>query len=60
MRPAPGNPAATKPKPPRPIETIYRGRQVAGLLIIGGLLVTFALARANWHEVFPAGWWHIW
>ncbi len=53
-------PAAIKVPPAESIGTRYRGRQVAGLLIVGGLLVTFALARANWHEVFPAGWWHIW
>ena len=41
-------------------EVTYRGRQVVGLLILGGLMVAFALARANWHEVFPTGWWRVW
>ncbi len=53
-------PFAAKAKPGHPIESIYRARQVTGLLIIGGLLVAFGLARANWHEVFPTGWWHVW
>ncbi len=41
-------------------DAIYRGRQVAGLLIVAGLLVSWGLLRANWHEVFPTGWWNVW
>jgi hypothetical protein len=39
---------------------IYRSRQVTGLLIVGSLVLAFALARANWHELFPVGWWRVW
>ena len=35
----------------------YRGRQVTGLLILGGLLLGAALLRANWGDLFPVGWW---
>jgi hypothetical protein len=41
-------------------EAVYRARQVTGLLIIGGMMVAFALVRAHWHEVFPTGWWRVW
>ena len=39
---------------------IYRSRQISGLLIVGGVMLAFALSRANWHELFPVGWWHVW
>jgi hypothetical protein len=38
----------------------YRGRQISGLLLLGGILLTAALLRANWHDLFPTGWWHVW
>ncbi len=38
-------------------KSTYRSRQVAGLLIVAAAVLAFALARANWHEIFPVGWW---
>jgi hypothetical protein len=34
-----------------------RRQQVTGLLLIAAAIVVFALARADWHGIFPAGWW---
>lgn len=41
-------------------EALYRSRQVTGLLIVAGAVLAFALARANWHALFPTGWWRAW
>jgi len=38
----------------------YRSRQVAGLLIVAGAMLIFALFRANWLDLFPTGWWRVW
>ncbi len=54
------SPAAGRSKFAKGSEAIYRARQVTGLLIIGGIMIAFALIRANRHEVFPTGWWHVW
>jgi len=48
------------PRPRSPREAIYRSRQVNGLLIVVGLILAFAVARANWHSLFPVGWWRLW
>ncbi len=34
-----------------------RGRQIAGLLLLGGLVLGLSLLRASWHDLFPTGWW---
>ena len=47
-------------RPARTPEAAYRGRQVSGLLLLGGIVLSAALLRANWHELFPVGWWHVW
>jgi hypothetical protein len=39
---------------------VYRGRQVGGLLLLGGIFLGSALLRARWHDLFPTGWWHVW
>jgi hypothetical protein len=41
-------------------EQAYRRRQIFGLLLIAGALLTIALLRAPEHSIFPQGWWHIW
>ncbi len=38
----------------------YRGRQIAGLLVLGGGLLATALFRTHWYVLFPTGWWHVW
>jgi hypothetical protein len=38
----------------------YRGRQISGLLILGAVILTAALLRARWQDLFPTGWWHVW
>ena len=53
-------PDSLKAPQARSIETTYRARQVTGLLIVAALIIAFSLARANWHEVFPSGWWRVW
>jgi hypothetical protein len=45
---------------PRSLDAVYRGRQVSGLLLLGGILLAGALLRANWHNLLPTGWWHVW
>jgi hypothetical protein len=32
-------------------------RQIAGLLIIAGVILVIALLRADLHVLFPPGWW---
>jgi hypothetical protein len=55
LRPAPDKLSSEKQK-----EALYRSRQVTGLLIVASLVLAFALARANWHNLFPTGWWRAW
>jgi len=32
-------------------------RQISGLLIIAAIILLVALLRADWHALFPPGWW---
>jgi hypothetical protein len=34
-----------------------RRRQIFGLLLIVVVVLLFTLARADWHGIFPRGWW---
>ena len=34
-----------------------RRQQAAGILILAVLILALALLRADWHAIFPAGWW---
>jgi hypothetical protein len=34
-----------------------RRQQVVGLLLIAAAILVFALLRADWHALFPPGWW---
>lgn len=34
-----------------------RRQQAAGILILAALILALALLRADWHAIFPAGWW---
>lgn len=41
----------------RPLSASLRRRQVAGILLIAAAILVFALLRADWHGIFPPGWW---
>ncbi|HZZ40219.1 MAG TPA: hypothetical protein VFE06_13880 [Acidobacteriaceae bacterium] len=34
-----------------------RRQQAAGILILAALILGLTLLRANWHAIFPPGWW---
>jgi hypothetical protein len=34
-----------------------RRRQVYGILLLAVLILAFTLFRADWHALFPTGWW---
>ncbi|HEY1807459.1 MAG TPA: hypothetical protein VGG42_02800 [Acidobacteriaceae bacterium] len=34
-----------------------RRQQAAGILIIAALILALTLLRADWHAIFPPGWW---
>jgi len=37
-----------------------RKRQIYGLLLIAAAILVIALLRANFHNIFPPGWWRFW
>ena len=49
MRRAAGSRA---PQPPR-----VRRQQILGIVLIAVLILAFTLYRADWHNLFPRGWW---
>jgi hypothetical protein len=34
-----------------------RRQQLIGILIIAAAILVFTLLRADWHNLFPQGWW---
>jgi hypothetical protein len=44
----------------REVELALRRRQVAGVLILLGIIAGASIYRAGGFQVFPRGWWHIW
>jgi hypothetical protein len=38
-------------------EQVLRRRQVVGIVLITAAILAFALWRADWRGIFPAGWW---
>lgn len=34
-----------------------RRQQAAGILIVAVVILALTLLRADWHAVFPTGWW---
>jgi hypothetical protein len=34
-----------------------RRRQILGILLIAAAILLFTLLRADWHGIFPRGWW---
>lgn len=34
-----------------------RRQQLIGILIIAAAILAFTLFRADWHNLFPQGWW---
>jgi hypothetical protein len=39
------------------VTALLRRRQVFGILLIAAVILTFTLLRADWHGIFPHGWW---
>ncbi|MBW4026457.1 hypothetical protein [Acidipila rosea] len=37
-----------------------RRRQIAGLLLVAGVILAVALLRADPHVLFAPGWWRVW
>ena len=37
--------------------TPVRRQQAAGILILAALILGLTLLRADWHGIFPTGWW---
>jgi uncharacterized membrane protein YidH (DUF202 family) len=52
-------PRHTEPEPARSSthDARLRRQQVIGILLVAAAILVFALARANWHDLFPQGWW---
>jgi hypothetical protein len=44
----------------RHVSDQLRKRQIAGLLILLGIVVAAGIYRAGITQVFPRGWWHVW
>jgi hypothetical protein len=34
-----------------------RRQQVIGILLVAAVILVFTLLRADWHNIFPRGWW---
>jgi hypothetical protein len=34
-----------------------RRQKIIGILLVAAAILTFTLLRANWHDLFPQGWW---
>jgi hypothetical protein len=37
--------------------TRLRRQQIIGILLIAAAILAFTLLRADWHNLFPRGWW---
>ncbi len=46
-----------KPTPAGPERERVRRQQVIGILLVAAAVLVFTLLRANWHNLFPQGWW---
>jgi hypothetical protein len=42
---------------PSPDHASLRRQQVIGILLVAAAILGFTLFRANWHSIFPHGWW---
>ena len=40
-----------------PEQSRLRRQQVIGILLIAAAILVFTLFRADWHNIFPKGWW---
>ncbi|HUB17557.1 MAG TPA: hypothetical protein VL990_02910 [Acidobacteriaceae bacterium] len=49
--------AGPEPQSPQPDPERLRRRQTIGILLIVAAILVFTLLRANWHDLFPQGWW---
>ena len=56
---APPGSRSTDADPRQPVQDRDRLRrqQIIGILLIAAGILVFTLVRANWHELFPQGWW---
>lgn len=55
----PSESGSTEPEPTRsgPDRARLRRQQVIGILLVAAAILVFTLLRANWHDLFPQGWW---
>ena len=54
---APGPRPPSRPTLPEREQNRLGRRQVIGILLIAAAILIFTLLRANWHDLFPQGWW---
>ena len=54
---APSGSRSAEPEPAEPVQNHARLRrqQIIGILLVAAAILAFALFRANWHDLFPAG-----
>lgn len=50
-------PKARKAEVPAPERERLLRQQVVGILLVAAVILVFTLMRANWHDLFPQGWW---
>lgn len=62
MRPSLQHPHRTQGEEPdaKDMQLEQRRRQVAGLAILGIVILAFSVWRAGLGAVFPSGWWRLW
>lgn len=56
----PVEPPGPRPLPrsvPQRLQERIRRQQIVGILLVALAILVFALFRADWHNLFPAGWW---
>jgi len=54
---APSGSRSTDPEPRDARYVRLRRQQIIGILLVAAAILIFTLARANWHDLFPQGWW---
>lgn len=59
------NSESAEPPGPRPVlrsipqrlQDRVRRQQIIGILLVAVAILVIALLRADWHNLFPTGWW---
>jgi hypothetical protein len=42
---------------PQRLQDRVRRQQIIGILLVAVAILIFTLLRADWHNLFPTGWW---